>query len=85
MSKNINAIGNDLKLDISQALNEWLNYRSGHELQLIVSMFDIDPMTDDKHDLGSFMDAILYYCNTRLSNSIEILKFINNDYKEFIK
>ena len=81
MSKNINAIGNDLKLDISQALNEWLNYRSGHELQLIVSMFDIDTMTDDKHDLRSLMDAILYYCNESLENSIDVLTFINNDYK----
>ena len=80
MSKNINAIGNDLKLDISQALNEWLNYRSGHELQLIVSMFDIDTMTDDKHDLRSLMDAILYYCNESLENSIDVLTFINNDY-----
>ena len=81
MSKNINAIGKDLKLDISQSLNEWLNYRSGHELRLIVSMFGIDQMTDDKHDLGSFMDAILYYCNASLSNSIDVLTFINNDYK----
>ena len=81
MSNIINAISNDLKLGISQSLNEWLNYCNGIELRLIVSRFGIDPMTDDRHDLGSFMDAILYYCNDSLSNSIEILTFINNDYK----
>ena len=77
----VNAMGNDLKLDISQTLNEWINYRGGYELQLVVSRFGIDHMTDDKHDFGSYMDSILFYCNKSLSNSIEVLTFINNNYK----
>lgn len=81
MSKTINAIGNDLKLDISLALNEWLNYRNGMELRLIADKFNIDPVTDDKYDYGSFMDAILFHCNDSLENSLNILQFINNDYK----
>lgn len=81
MSKTINAIGNDLKLDISLALNEWLNYQNGIELRFITSKFNIDPMTNDKYDYGSYMDSILFYCNASLENSINILQFINNDYK----
>ena len=81
MVKTINAIGNDLKLDVSLALNEWLNYRNGIELRLITAKFKIDPMTNDKYDFGSYMDSILFYCNASLENSINILQFINNDYK----
>ncbi len=81
MVKTINAIGNDLKLDISQTLNEWLNYRNGMELRLIADKFKIDPVTDDKHDYGSYMDAILFHCNDSLENSLNILQFINNEYK----
>ena len=66
MSKTINAMGNDLKLDISQALNEWLNYRNGMELRLITDKFNINPMTNDKYDFGSYMDSILFYCNASL-------------------
>lgn len=81
MSKTINSVGNDLKLDISQTLNEWLNYRNGIELRLITNEFNIDPMTSDKYDFGSYMDAILFHCNDSLENSINILQFINNEYK----
>ena len=81
MSKTINAISNDLKLDISQSLNEWLNYCSSHELRLIVSRFDINTMANDKYDYVSYIDAILLHCNESLENSINILQFINNEYK----
>ena len=66
MSKTINAIGNDLKLDISQAVNEWLEYQNGLELRFITSKFNIDPMTNDKYDYVSYMDSILFYCNASL-------------------
>ena len=81
MSKIINSVGKDLRLDISQALNEWLNYRNGLELRLIANKFSIDPMTDDKYDYGSYMDAILFYCNASLGNSINILRFIDTVFK----
>ena len=81
MSKTINAIGNDLKLNISQTLNEWLNYQNGIELRFITSKFNINPMTNDKYDYVSYIDAILLHCNDSLENSINILQFINNEYK----
>ena len=81
MSKTINAIGNDLKLNISQTLNGWLNYQNGIELRFITSKFNINPMTNDKYDYVSYIDAILLHCNDSLENSINILQFINNEYK----
>lgn len=81
MSKTINAIGNDLKLNISQTLNGWLNYQNGIELRFITSEFNINPMTNDKYDYVSYIDAILLHCNDSLENSINILQFINNEYK----
>lgn len=80
MSKTINAVGADLRLDISQALNQWLEYRNGIELRVIINEFKIDPMTSDKYDYGAYMDAILFHCNASLENSINILQFINNEY-----
>ena len=80
MSRIINSVGADLRLDISQALNQWLNYRNSIELRIITNEFKIDPMTSDKYDYGAYMDAILFYCNASLENSINILQFINNEY-----
>ena len=81
MRRIINSVGSDLKIGISQALNQWLEYNTGIELRIITNEFKIDPMTDDKYDYVSYMDAILSYCNASLENSINILQFINNDYK----
>ena len=38
-------------------------------------------MTNDKYDYVSHIDAILLHCNESLENSINILQFINNEYK----
>lgn len=81
MSNTINAIGNDLKLDISRTLNEWLEYQNGIKLRFIASEFNIDIMTNDIYDYVSYIDAILLHCNDNLGNSINILQFINNGYK----
>ena len=43
MSKTINAIGNDLKLNISQTLNGWLDYQNGIELRFITSSLILTP------------------------------------------
>lgn len=66
---------------IATQLNLWLDYVEGAKLRLITDYFNIDPMTNDKYDYGCYMDAILYHCNDSLENSINILNFINNDYK----
>ena len=81
MSKIINATGADLRLVISQSINEWLEYHNGADLRLITSKFNIDPVTNDRYDYVSYMDAILFYCNDSLQNSINVLQFINNEYK----
>lgn len=73
MGKNTNSLDVDLRLVISQTINEWLNYRNGLELRLITDKFNINPMTNDKYDYGSYMDSILFYCNASLENSINIL------------
>ena len=77
----LNNINKSLKSEISQAVNEWLEYQNGLELRFITSKFNIDPMTNDKYDYVSYMDSILFYCNASLENSINILQFINNEYK----
>ena len=76
---------NNLNIELSSAIATqitlWLGYVDGAKLRLITSHFNIDLMTNDKYDYGCYLDSILYYCNDSLDNSINVLNFINNNYK----
>ena len=77
----LNDNNKSLKIEISQAVNDWLNYRCGGEIALVTIEFRITPDNCESWELWRYMDAILQYCNESLENSIKVLQFINNDFR----
>lgn len=75
----LNNINKSLKSEMSQVINDWLNYNDGSKINLVAVNFNIT--INDKYDYGDTLDKILIYCNASLQNSINVLQFINNDFK----
>lgn len=74
-----NNIDESLKKEISRTINNWLDYNDGNKINLVAVNFNI--VINDKYDYGDTLDKILIYCNASLQNSINVLQFINNDFK----
>lgn len=75
----LNNIDESLKKEISRTINNWLDYNDGNKINLVAVNFNI--VINDKYDYGDTLDKILIYCNASLQNSINVLQFINNDFK----
>lgn len=74
-----NNIDESLKKEISRTINSWLDYNDGNKINLVAVNFNI--VINDKYDYGDTLDKILIYCNASLQNGINVLQFINNDFK----
>lgn len=74
-----NNIDESLKKEISRTINNWLDYNDGNKINLVAVNFNI--VINDKYDYGDTLDKILIYCNASLQNGINVLQFINNDFK----
>lgn len=75
----INNNGANLSLTVAEQINKFLEYVDGNKINLVATHFGL--VIDDKYDYGETLDKIMYFCCKSLSNSIEVLKFIDNGYK----